>query len=91
MAFSTGTARLARMLQCPIIVCVPIVSPQGEAILKWGPIIRAPDTDDQIFDVGVTNKLLDIIEKEIALRPDQYVIEFMGPRHWNEQVNKWEK
>lgn len=72
--FSKGTARLARLIQCPIVVCVPYVDEDGKVVVNWRRRIDPPDPTDEEADLSITNMMLDEIEKATAERPSQYVM-----------------
>ena len=89
--FATGATRLARLAQCPVILCLPYMNDLGQIILDWARSIRPPDPQDSEADIVNTNILLDDIERAIGLRPDQYVMGFLGERHWNPEGQRWEE
>jgi hypothetical protein len=63
---------------------------RGQIILDWVRLIQPPDPQDSEADIINTNILLDDIERAIGLRPDQYVMGFLGERRWNPEVQRWE-
>jgi len=90
-SFSTGTARLARLTQSPMILCIPHMDDHGRVRLDWIRSIAPPDPQDVQADIVNTNLLLDDIERAIGLRPDQYVIDVFGQRRWNRKTQRWEE
>ena len=88
--FATGAARLARLTQCPIVLCLPYMDERGQVILDWARLIQPPDSQDSEADIINTNLLLDDIERVIGMRPDQYVMDVLGERKWNSQLQRWE-
>lgn len=87
--FALGTARLARLSQCPIVTCVPFVDGDQRVILDWGPVIPAPARGDSEADIRITNEILDWIERRIGERPDQYVLTFGQGRYWSSVAQCW--
>src|SRR5690606_32339051 len=89
-SFATGTARLARLAQCPIVLCMPRVEPDGRVVLHWKKVIATPDRRDAEADITITSLLLDEIEHAIGCRPEQYVMDILGERRWNAEQERWE-
>ena len=87
--FSTGAALLARLTQCPIITCVPLLEKDGTVVLEWGEPIRIAG-NDAANDVDVMNELFDTIEIAAGERPTQYAFEIGGDRRWNPLIRRWE-
>lgn len=87
--FATGTARLARLCQRPIVPCVPYMAGDRHVVLEWGPVIAAPSREDVDADVRITNEILDWIERRIGERPDQYVLSFGIDRRWSDVAKCW--
>jgi len=89
-SFATGTARLARMTQCPMVLCIPYLDDRGRVHLDWVRLIEPPDPKDAEADIINTNLLLDDIEHAIGLHPDQYVIDVLRDRRWDVQAQRWD-
>jgi lauroyl/myristoyl acyltransferase len=87
--FSTGPARLARVTQTPVVLCVPYVAETGEIVLEWsGPFApSAPHLADD--DYELTDLLLGLIEHAVGQRPTQYVMEVGGERVWDAGKRRW--
>jgi len=87
--FATGTARLARLSQRPIVACVPFLDGDRRVVVHWSPVIPAPARNDSEADVRITNEILDWIERRIGERPDQYVLAFGQGRYWSPVAQCW--
>jgi lauroyl/myristoyl acyltransferase len=87
--FAFGTARLARLSQCPIVTCVPFIVGDRHIVMEWSPVIPAPARDDAAADIQTTNTILDWIERRIGERPDQYVLSFGTERRWSPTTRSW--
>ena len=87
--FAMGTARLSRLAQCPIVICVPILEEDERIVLEWGPPIAPSPMDDAEADARVTDMLLDEIERAIGRRPEQYVLPIGGERRWDPVAERW--
>lgn len=87
--FALGTARLARLSQCPVVVCVPFLDKDGHVIMEWGEVIPAPARDDESADVRITNSILDTIERAVGRRPGQYVLPIGSGRRWSAVAECW--
>lgn len=88
--FATGAARLSRMTQCPMVLCIPHLNDHGQINLDWIRLIEPPDPKDANADIVNTNLLLDDIEHAIGLYPDQYVIDVFGQRTWDCETQRWQ-
>lgn len=88
--FAIGSARLARVSQCPILPCVPFLDDHGRVVLEWGEPIPAPAKDDEAGDERVTREVLAFLERGIGRRPGQYVLVFGQDRRWNAATEAWE-
>jgi lauroyl/myristoyl acyltransferase len=88
--FATGTARLARLAQCPIAVFVSYMNDQKEVVVEWVRVIQPPEREDSQADVAITHLMLDDIERYVGLHPEQYVLEVFGDRRWNPELQRWE-
>jgi lauroyl/myristoyl acyltransferase len=88
-AVSVGPARLARVTQTPVVICVPYVGARGEIVLEWsGPFAPpAPDAHDQ--DRALTDLLLGVLEGAVGERPTQYVLSVGGDRRWHPARRRW--
>ena len=87
--FALGTARLARLSQCPVVACVPFLDNDGRVIIEWGELIPAPARDDEAADVRITNAILDTFERAVGRRPGQYVLPFGSDRRWSAVAECW--
>ncbi|MDQ3562962.1 MAG: hypothetical protein M3436_02100 [Pseudomonadota bacterium] len=88
--FSVGIARLARITQTPIVVCIPYQTVEGHTVLEWhDPILPPPPTETEA-DERVTDQMLDAIESAVGRRPEQYVLDVFGTRHWNASAERWQ-
>lgn len=89
-AFATGTAQLSRLAQCPIAVCIPYLVGDGHVIIEWTRVIPPPPPDGGDGDARVIDLVLDDIENAIGRRPSQYVLDFLGKRHWDPNSERWQ-
>jgi lauroyl/myristoyl acyltransferase len=87
--FALGTARLSRLSQRPIVVCVPFLDTEGRTVLDWSDPIPAPARDDESADDRVTNAVVDFLERAVGLRPGQYVLPIGDQRRWSETAMCW--
>ncbi len=97
--FARGTAAIARVAGCPIVVCVPYLEPDGTVVLEWrGPITPTAKsrntgtrgTDHTAADIRVMDRILDELERMIGRRPAQYVLPIGRERRWNPDTEGWE-
>ena len=97
--FARGTAAIARVAGCPIVVCVPYLEPDGTVVLEWrGPITPTAKsrntgtrgTDHTAADIRVMDRILDELERMIGRRPAQYVLPIGHDRQWNQREERWE-
>jgi lauroyl/myristoyl acyltransferase len=87
--FSKGAATLARLAQCPIISCVPILEKDGTIVLEWGEPIRSVG-NDEANDVNVMDELLDTLEIGVGEKPTQFKFDIGGDRRWDPRSRRWE-
>ena len=87
--FAVGTAQIARLSQCPIVPCVPVLLGPRRVAIHWGPIVRPPAFHDVDADQRVTNLLLSFLETAVGLRPDQYVLPLNNEREWDAGAMRW--
>lgn len=88
-SFALGAARLARLSQRPIVVCVPFFDGDRRVVTEWGPVIAPPARDDAAADARITDEILDWIERRIGARPGQYVQSFGQGRRWSRVAQCW--
>jgi lauroyl/myristoyl acyltransferase len=89
VSFALGTARLARLSQRPILVCVPFLDDNGGFAIDWGEPIPAPARDDESADARITDAILDFFERAVGLRPGQYMFAIGDQRQWNDAAMAW--
>lgn len=87
--FALGTARLSRLSQRPVVVCVPFLDEAGRTVLEWSEPIPAPARDDEDADFRITGAVMDILERAVGVRPGQYVLPVGDQRRWNEAAQCW--
>jgi lauroyl/myristoyl acyltransferase len=87
--FATGAARLSRMSQRPIAVCIPYLVGDESVVLDWTRVIRPAATRDAEADKRVTDTILDDFEIAIGRRPAQYLLECFGKRRWDARTERW--
>jgi lauroyl/myristoyl acyltransferase len=87
--FALGTARMARLSQCPVVTCVPFLDGDGRVVIEWGELIPAPARDDEAADVRITNSILDTFERAVGHRPGQYVLPIGSGRRWSAVAECW--
>jgi hypothetical protein len=88
-SFALGTARLARMSQCPIVTCVPYLEANGRIVVEWGELIAPAARHDEDADIRVTNAILDVFERAVGQRPGQYVLPIGSARSWDAGAQCW--
>jgi lauroyl/myristoyl acyltransferase len=88
--FATGAATVSRLVQCPVIPCVPYFRSDGTLVFKWGSLISPPDRARKEADIHNTNAIVDFFEAEVGCRPTQYVLYIGESRWWNSELRKWE-
>lgn len=74
--FSHGAAWIARMAQCPIVLCLPYLDETGNPVLDWRLKLAPPAKDDEAADMRITNQLIDEVEAAVFRHPEQYVLDF---------------
>ena len=89
-AFATGAATLGRLVQCPVIPCVPYFRSDGTLVFRWGMPIPPPDRSNKEADINNTNRIIDFLETEVGLRPTQYALYIGESRSWNAKLKQWE-
>lgn len=89
VSFALGTARLARLSQRPIAVCVPFMDEDGRLVLDWTGPIAAPDRNDESADARITSNILDVLEKAVGMRPGQFVLPLGHERSWDDSTQRW--
>ncbi|MGQ0532905.1 MAG: LpxL/LpxP family acyltransferase [Caulobacteraceae bacterium] len=89
VSFALGTARLARLSQRPIVTCVPFTNGDNSVVLEWGEPIPAPARDDELADERITGAILDVFERAVGKRPDEYVLPIGDQRHWDNESQSW--
>ncbi|MEW6581956.1 MAG: hypothetical protein AB1416_04265 [Actinomycetota bacterium] len=87
--FALGCAHLARLAQCPVVVCAPSWDGDGRVLLEWGEPIPPPARRDRLADTDVTNAILDQLETAVGRRPDQYLLPIGGDRRWDQAAGRW--
>jgi lauroyl/myristoyl acyltransferase len=87
--FAIGTAKIARLSQCPIVPGVPVLLGPHRVAIHWGPIIHPPAVYDVDADQRVTNLVLTFLETAVGLRPDQYVLPLNNEREWDGRAMRW--
>lgn len=88
--FSTGSAKLARLGHAPLLLGIPVMSDDGNAVRLrlFGPFhSHSPSADQQ--DIDVTQQVLDIIEREVGERPCEYLLDIGGDRRWDPGAQRW--
>jgi lauroyl/myristoyl acyltransferase len=88
--FSTGSTKLSRLAQCPIVVCATYLRDDGTVVVDWGPVLEPPAPDDEKADVKNAAILLDFLEDAIGRRPCQYTLYFGEERRWSAKEGKWQ-
>jgi lauroyl/myristoyl acyltransferase len=90
-AFAMGAARLARLVQRPIVSCTYRIEDNRTMVLEYGTPILPAYEDGEHNDTRVMDKLLHEIETAIGKCPTQYVLSIGGERRWNAGNNRWEE
>jgi len=88
--FSTGSAKLARMSGAPLLLAIPMMSDDGDAVRMrlFGPFHSNATSEDQ-RDIEVTQRMLDVIEREVGERPCEYLLDIGGDRRWDPGAQRW--
>ena len=61
----------------------------GTIVLDWaGPFVA--NGSDPDTDVRTTDRILDELERMIALHPTQYILPIGDERRWNADAQRWE-
>ncbi|HWL64108.1 MAG TPA: hypothetical protein VNQ32_15040 [Steroidobacteraceae bacterium] len=80
--FSTGAARAARLVGCPLLLMIPTPAKGRDVTIR----ILGPYTSEQESelerDAEIMKKVLKDVEAAIAEFPDQYVLELGRDRPW---------
>jgi len=89
-SFSTGAAKLARLANVPLLLALPVLDsdPRQVRLRLFGPYTSEAAVPEQ-RDVEISQKLLDVIEREVGLRPCEYVLEIGAARRWDGESNRW--
>lgn len=88
-SFALGSARLARLGQCPIVTCVPFLTEEGGLAIEWGEPIPPPSKDELAGDARVMDEILDRLERAVGRLPGQYVIPIGHDRRWSAVEGRW--
>jgi lauroyl/myristoyl acyltransferase len=88
--FATGAATLGQLGQIPIVPCAPYAKNDGTIVLHWGPVIHPSVLPDRTAVVAATDGIVDFLERAIAERPSQYVLQIGEERRWNRDLQSWE-
>jgi hypothetical protein len=89
-SFSTGAAKLARLGNAPLLLALPVLGPdQHEVRMRvFGPFTSAAATPE-LQDAEITNAVLDMVEREVGMRPCDYVLEIGAERRWDSETQHW--
>ncbi|MBF6601170.1 MAG: hypothetical protein IVW36_11735 [Dehalococcoidia bacterium] len=87
--FAPGTARVARLAQCPIVLALPLFERDGSVRVEWGPWIEAPAPDDEAADIRITDELIDALERAVGRFPLQYQHPIGSERRWDAATQCW--
>lgn len=87
--FATGAATLARLCQCPIVLYFARTRLDGSVDVYWNDPVPPPSRADHEADREVTNRLLDLIEKEVGCNPCDYLAPIGAERKWAGESIGW--
>jgi lauroyl/myristoyl acyltransferase len=87
--FATGTARLARVAQAPMLLYFARRLEDGSIDISWSDPVQPARLDDEEGDVRVMSTLLDEIERQIGRHPETYVLPIGSDRQWDPHADKW--
>jgi lauroyl/myristoyl acyltransferase len=87
--FARGTARVARLAQCPIVFYVAVREPDGGVRIEWGPWVDPPAPADEAGEVCVMDQLIDMLEVTVARYPLQYLHPIGDDRAWDPASRCW--
>ena len=88
--FSTGAAKMARLGAVPLMLALPVLEDdrRGIRMRLFGPYVsNAADPEQR--DLEVTNAMLDTVEREVGIRPCDYVLEIGAERRWDADAQRW--
>jgi lauroyl/myristoyl acyltransferase len=88
--FSTGAAKLARLSNAPLLLAMPVLGPDHREVRMrlFGPFRSDAATAEQ-QDVEITSAMLDLVEREVGMRPCDYVLEIGAERRWETESQRW--
>lgn len=87
--FALGTARIARLAQCPIVFSFAVWESDRSVRFEWGPWIEPPPIDDEAADRAVVDKLVEAAELVVARYPAQYLHPIGHERAWDPATGRW--
>jgi len=89
-SFSTGAAKLARLANAPLMLALPVFDAHpGQVRLRmYGPYTSDAAIPEQ-RDTEISQKILDTIEREVGVRPCEYVLEIGAARRWDNESHRW--
>ncbi len=88
--FAIGAARIARLASCPIVPYVAVHGPGPRTVtITWGEPIEAGDPDDKSSDIRVMDRIIDFIERQVALHPCEYLLGIGHERRWDPASERW--
>lgn len=88
--FALGTARIARLAQCPVVLGVAVWDDDSSVRVVWRPPIDPPPIDDEQADVRVIDQLLDDLEALVGRFPLQYLHPLGADRRWDAAALRWD-
>lgn len=87
--FALGTARTARLAQCPVIPCVVALGLQPRTLhVEYGPVILPGAAGDSSADIEVTDRVLAWLERGVGRYPAQYPRSGID-RTWDASSETW--
>ena len=89
-AFATGAARLSRLSQVPIVVCVPERVGERHCIVHWGTVREPVPLKRKDLDEGVMGALIAELEPWVARLRHLYPHPVGWERRWNRLAERWE-
>ncbi|GAA4719983.1 hypothetical protein GCM10023216_05870 [Isoptericola chiayiensis] len=88
--FSTGSARIARSVGCPLLLILPGVVRKTEVVVHVLGPYSSSATDPSERDADVTRQVLRAIEDHIGTNPRRYSLDLGQERRWNKSARHWD-
>lgn len=87
--FDPGPARLARVAQVPLVLCVPERIGPRRYRLHWGPVQQPVSREREDLDSVVLSSQLDLLERHVGRLRHQFPYPIGWQRRWDSQTGEW--